>query len=407
MNGRAEGVKSMETKPDGKPYENGAGARAWIELNTAHLRHNIRILQNRLPKGCRLMPAVKANAYGHGAALVVRECRRMGIGDFCVATAEEGALVRQNGAKGTVLVLGYTPPERFGLLEQFCLTQTVVDYEYGWKLNGYGKPLRVQIAVDTGMHRLGERWDHIGRIRQIYFLKNLEIEGIFTHLCAADGRSRRERAFTKKQADRFWQTVNALEEEGLSCRQAHLLGSYGAISYPEFGGSFARCGIALYGVLESRSDERRLCAGLLPVLSLYAKVASVRTLEKGECAGYGLAFRARRKTRLAVLSIGYADGVPRSLSCGKGSVLICGRKVPVAGRICMDQMLVDVTKVPQAKAGDTAVLIGRDGKEEISVCDVAKQAGTISNEILSRLGTRPERRTDPGTTQIPGPALAH
>ena len=325
--------------------------RAWIELNTAHLRHNIRLLQSCLPKGCRLMPAVKANAYGHGTALVVRECRRMGIEDFCVATAEEGAFVRQQGAKGTGLVLGGTP-------------------------------------------EVGERWDCIGRIRQIYFLKNLEVEGIFTHLCAADGHRRKERAFTKKQAERFWQTVGALEREGLECRQAHLLSSYGALSYPEFGGSFARCGIALYGVLSSGADARRLKPGLLPVLSLYARVTSVRTLEKGECAGYGLAFRARQKTRLAVLSIGYADGVPRSLSCGRGSVLIGGRRALVAGRICMDQMLVDVTKIPQVKAGDTAVLIGRDGKEEISVYDVAKQVGTISNEILSRLGSRVVRRTD-------------
>ena len=118
------------------------GARAWIGLNRKHLRHNIRLLQERLPQGCRLMPAVKANAYGHGTAFVVGECLRAGIEDFCVATAEEGVQVRRQGAKGTVLVLGYTPPEQFGLLERFRLTQTAVDYEYARKLNGYGKPLR-------------------------------------------------------------------------------------------------------------------------------------------------------------------------------------------------------------------------------------------------------------------------
>ncbi len=260
-----------------------------------------------------------------------------------------------------------------------------MDYEYAWRLNSYGRPLRVQIAVDTGMHRLGEGWDCIQRIRQIFFLKNLEIEGIFTHLCAADGRSRRQRAFTKMQAERFWQTVKALEKEGMECGQAHLLSSYGALSYPEFGGTFARCGIALYGVLSSRADERRMNTGLLPVLSLYARVVSLRTLEKGECAGYGLAFRARRKTRLAVLSIGYADGVPRSLSCGKGWVLINGRKAPVAGRICMDQMLVDVTGISQVKAGDTAVLIGRDGRESIGVYHMAERAGTISRICMDQM----------------------
>lgn len=370
------------------------GARAWIGLNRKHLRHNIRLLQERLPQGCRLMPAVKANAYGHGTAFVVGECLRAGIEDFCVATAEEGVQVRRQGAKGTVLVLGYTPPGQFGLLERFRLTQTAVDYEYARKLNGYGKPLRVHIAVDTGMHRLGERWDCAGRIRQMFFLKNLEIEGIFTHLCAADGQSRRQRAFTQKQAERFWRTVRLLEKEGMECGQAHLLGSYGALSYPEFGGAFARCGIALYGVLSSSADERRRNPGLLPVLSLYARVVSVRTLEKGERAGYGLAFRAGKKTRLAVLSIGYADGVPRSLSCGKGRVLINGKKAPIAGRICMDQMLADVTGIEEVNAGDTAVLIGRDRNESISVCEMARQAGTISNEILSRLGGRLERAED-------------
>lgn len=368
--------------------------RAWVELNMEHLRHNIRILQERLPKGCRLMPAVKANAYGHGTELIVRECLRAGIEDFCVATAEEGAQVRCQGAKGTVLVLGYTPPEQFGLLESFRLTQTAVDYEYALKLNCYGRPLRIHIAVDTGMHRLGEGWDCIGRIRQIFFLKNLEVAGIFTHLCAADGHGRGQRAFTKRQAERFWKTVRALEKEGMDCGQAHLLGSYGALSYPEFGGAFARCGIALYGVMSSRADERRMETGLLPVLSLYAGVVSVRTLEKGECAGYGLAFRARRRTRLAVLSVGYADGVPRRLSCGKGYVLVGGKRAPIAGRICMDQMLVDVTGIAGVKAGDRAVLIGRDGKESISVCDMAGRAGTISNEILSCLGARLERMAD-------------
>lgn len=188
--------------------------------------------------------------------------------------------------------------------------------------------------------------------------------------------------------------MRALEKEGMDCGQAHLLGSYGVLSYPEFGGAFARCGIALYGVMSSRADERRMETGLLPVLSLYAGVVSVRTLEKGECAGYGLAFRARRRTRLAVLSVGYADGVPRRLSCGKGYVLVGGKRAPIAGRICMDQMLVDVTGIAGVKAGDRAVLIGRDGKESISVCDMAGRVGTISNEILSCLGARLERMAD-------------
>ena len=173
--------------------------------------------------------------------------------------------------------------------------------------------------------------------------------------------------------------------------KVHALASYGLLNYPEIGGDYARTGIALYGVLSCASHAVPRAAALQPVLSLKTRVAQVQMLQPGERAGYDLRFTARRETRLAVLSIGYADGLPRSLSCGVGAVLLHGCRAPVVGRICMDQTLVDATEIPETAPGDEAVLIGNSGAEKITACDVAEAAGTISNEILSRLGARLER----------------
>lgn len=362
--------------------------RAWIELDRGALRHNVGVLRGLLPEGCGLMPAVKANAYGHGAVLVSRELGRLGVAAFCVATVQEGVELREHGVGGEILILGWTHPRLFPLLVQYDLTQTVVDLPYAGALDRFGEKVRVHIAVDTGMHRLGEPYRNIDNICGMFSFPNLEIEGLYTHLCADDTESPQDRAFTLKQGEAFFNVVSQLGERGFGYPKTHLLASYGLLNYPELGGDYARVGIALYGVLSTGADTRRRARALRPVLSVKARVTTLRMLRRGEAAGYGLQFVARRDTVLAVLAIGYADGIPRALSCGVGNVLIRGRRAPVAGRICMDQMMADVTGIPGVTAGDAAVLIGRSGDEEITACDLAEQAGTISNEILGRLGPR-------------------
>ena len=370
------------------------GTRAWIELDRAALRRNVEFLTSRLAEGCELMPAVKAEAYGHGAVLIARELGRLGIRAFCVASAEEGITLRKNGIKGEILILGYTHPRLFPSLARWDLTQTVVDYSYAGLLSRYGKGISVQIGVDTGMHRLGERSEHsklIGQMFQMFRMGRISVKGIFTHLCAADTMGEQEQAFTKKQVERFYQVLEALQEQKICCPKFHMQSSYGVLHYPELGGDYARIGIALYGVLSTKKDTEQWKEFLSPVLSLKARVAAVKELGTGEAAGYGLQFVAEKPTRLAVLTIGYADGIPRSLGKGVGSVLIRGKRAPIAGLICMDQTLVDVTGIAGVRAGDEAVLIGRSGEEEILAGDLAEQAGTITNEILSRLGARLER----------------
>ncbi len=365
--------------------------RAWIELDMAALRHNAGLLQSLLPQSCQLMPAVKANAYGHGAVLIARELNRAGIQSFCVATAQEGAELREHGVTGEMLVLGYTHPNDFPLLGRYDLTQSIPDLSYAVVLDACGGNIKSQIKIDTGMHRLGVRWDRPEEITRIFDCRNLRITGVFTHLSSANSNLPQDRAVTLAQNRAFHNCISELQRQGYTISAVHLLASGGILNYPELGGDYARPGIALYGMLSDRRDQNIRSAGLRPVLSLKARVAQVRELMQGEGAGYNLKFTAHRNCRLAVLAIGYGDGLPRSLSCGVGAVLIHGRKAPIAGRICMDQTLVDVTDIPDVSPGDAVTLIGQNGGAEITVYDLAEQAGTITNEILSQLGTRLER----------------
>lgn len=390
----------MNTQKRRSRLEPSFGRRAWIELDMAALEHNVRFLESLLPEGCSLMPAVKANAYGHGAVPVARELARLGVTSFCVACAAEGVELRKAGIKGDILILGYTFPQAFPLLRRYRLTQTVVDYAYAEQLQACGLPLHVHIAVDTGMHRLGIRCEDTDRIAAVYQMKNLTVDGIYTHLAACDADDMQAQTFTERQIDSFFHTIEKLRADGCPCRGLHLLSSYGILRYRRAAADHVRPGIALYGLLSTIEDSHRLlpvrnkgdwASPLRPVLSLKARVSSLRTLHAGESAGYGLAFTACRDMKLAVLSIGYADGLSRSLSQGRGRVLINGCSAPIVGRICMDQTLVDVSGVSELSPGDVAVLIGTSGDQEITAGELAKGCGTIANEILSRLGERLER----------------
>jgi len=362
--------------------------RAWIELNMDNLRHNYEGLCGLLPDNCRLMPAIKANAYGHGAVAVARELNAMDVKAFCVATLHEGMELRKNGIKGEILILGYTHPNEFYLLRKHRLTQTVLDNDYAKALNGYGHRIHVHIGIDTGMHRLGERCENIDNIIMMFKYKNLVVDGMFTHLCASDSMEKPFAEYTNAQILLFYGVVNAIKAQGIKCPKLHIQSSYGVMNYPELKCDYARVGIALYGLMSTQEDTEKCNLALRPVLSVKARVSAVKNLTAGEFAGYGMEFEAPCDMKIAVLSIGYADGIPRSLSCGRGSVLVAGKKAPIIGRICMDQMSVDVTDIQNIKQNDIAVIIGKSGNAEISVGDIANKVGTISNEILSRLGGR-------------------
>ena len=368
-------------------YQKG---RAWIELNMNHLLHNVTALKALLPAQCAMMPAVKANAYGHGAALIGKALQKNGIRSFCVASVSEAIALRNAGITGEILVLGYTTPHQFTDLAAYSLTQTVVDYPYARELSSFGTPISVHVGIDTGMHRLGEPSENREAIRSMWSLKNLKITGVFSHLCASDGTTNTERDYTRKQIQKFQSVVAYLHRHGIRDFKTHLQGSYGVLNYPQLSFDYARIGIALYGAYSSPDDQTAAQIDLRPVLTLKARIECVRLLHDGESVGYGLDYTAVREMRIAAVSIGYADGIPRDLS-NKGYVLVNGQRAKMIGRICMDQLLIDVSEITQAAAGDEVVLIGKCGDQEIAASEFAAYAGTISNEILSRLGERLER----------------
>lgn len=365
--------------------------RAWAEINMDNLNHNVQVLREVLPGGCELMAVVKTNAYGHGDVEIAEYLNSIGVKSFAVATIDEGICLRRHGIKGGILILGYTVPERVPEIVRYSLMQTVADYDHAKGLDASGKPLKVHIKVDTGMHRLGEDYRNVSDIKRIFQCKNLKICGIYTHLCAADSCLNNDIEFTKGQIKSFILLTEKLKNLGCALPKTHIQSSYGVLNYPELQCDYARIGIAMYGVLSHPHDKTKLQIDLRPVLSLKARIVLIRTIAPGESVGYGREFTALRYTRIAVLPLGYGDGVPCSFSCGKGEVLIHGYRAPIIGRICMDQLMVDVTDIPDVKKNETATLIGTDGLDKITAEQVSANAGMTTNELLSRLSDRLER----------------
>lgn len=362
-------------------------ARAWREVDLAALGHNAQVLRNTLAPETELMAVVKAEAYGHGGAVTARALQKAGVRAFAVTCLTEGIALRKAGVRGTILILGYTAPEEAPLLTRWRLTQTVADIDHGRALAAQGRRVHVHLALDTGMHRLGIPAENREEILEVFRLPNLVVDGVFSHLCASDSLEAGDVAYTQEQLTLFYDTVAWLRAAGYDPGKVHIQASYGIWNLPKQPCAYVRAGIALYGV---RSDDAPVQRNLdlRPVLSLRARVASIRTVQAGESAGYGRAFRAERETWLAVVTIGYADGLPRDLSQRGGQVLIRGRCCPMVGRMCMDQLLVDVSGLPEVTPGDTVTLIGRDGGQVIRAEELAARCGTITNELLSRLGGR-------------------
>ncbi len=362
--------------------------RSYLEIDLKNLEHNVRVLKAAMPPECELMAVVKANAYGHGLLEVAAYVNYLGVKAFAVATIDEGVVLRRSGLRGEILILGYTAPERAGELHKYNLTQTLIDAEYAQLLNMQGCLIKAHIKIDTGMHRLGFWVEDAERAAAAFHMKYIQVTGIYTHLCAADSLAEEDISFTKGQIKCFYHLLRALKEKGITIPKVHVQSSYGLLNYPELKCDYVRVGIALYGVQSSLNDRTLQQLDLKPVFSLKSKIVLVREIKKGDSVGYSRTFVAERNSKIAVLPIGYADGYPRNLSGGKGHVLIGGCPVPIVGRVCMDQLAVDVTGIPEVKVGMTATLIGEDGEEEITAEKVAENAESITNEILSRMGQR-------------------
>ena len=237
------------------------------------------------------------------------------------------------------------------------------------------------------MNRIGENYQNIEKIKEIFAIKNIEILGLFTHLSVSDSQTLEDINFTKRQINNFFQVVNGLKSVGYSNFSSHIQSSYGILNYPELNLDYVRIGIIMYGVHSEKNIKTKVNINLKPVLTLKAKISSIHELDVNESISYGRTYITTSKIKVATVSIGYADGYPRSLS-SKGIVLVNGKRRPILGRICMDQLIIDVTNM-SIQVGDIVTLIGED--QDIKAEEISYLANTISNELLSRLGNRLDR----------------
>jgi serine/alanine racemase len=368
--------------------------RTWLVNDSKKLEQNVRAFESVLPKGAELMPAVKANAYGHGGVLISKKLNEFGVKAFCVASAKEGAELRAGGVEGEILVLGYSSRADLDRITEFDLIQTIVDLDYAKMLKDWGKQIKTHIGIDSGMHRIGEFYDKTEEIADIFKIENIEVKGIFTHFSSADSDDKYHIEFTKEQNRKFRECLADLRARGCNYGKVHSLNTTGLLRYSGFGGDYARVGIGLYGYMETRAQVETCPVSLSPVMSICTNIEAVKEVKKGDAIGYGCAYKPKGPGVIAALSIGYADGLPRALGNEVGEVIINGEKAPIVGRICMDQCMVEVSKIKNVKAGDIATIIGREGNVEISAYDIAEKTNSITNEVLSRLGGRIERFMD-------------
>lgn len=384
MNGNK--LAALWTRLSGKPRRSAETDRAYIELNLANLSHNAAVLRAAMPRGCELMAVVKANAYGHGARAIATRLARDGVKAFAVATIDEAICLRRCGIRCDILILGHTDVRRAGELKKYHLTQTLIDFDYAECLNRQGAAVHAHIGIDTGMHRIGFADDDFDRVRRVFDMRHLKIDGIFTHLCCSESLKPEDVVFTENQIGRFAALIDHLKQNGIPIPKLHIQSSYGLLNYPEIECDYVRAGIALYGVPSAPQDQTALRLDLRPVLALKARVVLIRNVPAGESIGYGRAYRTARDSRIAILPIGYGDGFPRNLT-GE-HVTIGAYSVPIVGRICMDQLAVDITDTDGITVGDTATLIDNQPNSWCMAARVAEESGSISNELLSRLGAR-------------------
>lgn len=363
------------------------------EINLDNLRHNLTMVRKVISPNTKICVVLKADGYGHGALEVAQIAEDEDVSYLAVATLDEALSLRQNGIKMPILILGFTPEYQFDKIIEQNITQTVFEFKSAQILSSLakrrGKKAKIHIKLDTGMSRLGFPVESstISEIIKISRLEGLKVEGIFTHFARADEK---DKSYTKKQFKDFLSVVDRLEERGFSVPIKHVANSAAVIDCPKTNLDMVRPGIILYGLYPSDEVDKSKVK-LKPVMTLKTKIAYVKTLGKGRSVSYGGTFVTSRKSLIATLPIGYADGYFRALS-SKAHVLVNGQRAPVIGRICMDQCMVDVTDIKGSiKQGDDVVVLGAMGQEKISAEQLAHLAGTINSEVVCSISKRVPR----------------
>lgn len=365
----------------------------WIEVDLCAIANNTCLIQSLVGPKVSVLACLKADAYGHGALEVARTVLHNGASMLGVATVSEATPLREAGIDAPILVFGFVP--LWQMRKAVCLDVTVTLYslESAQALScaalAVDKTVKVHVKVDTGMARLGIRAEQVDEIvalvKETLALPGLELEGIYTHFAMADAS---DQTHVRMQLYRFQQVLQVLEAQGLRPPIVHAANSAAMLSLPESHFDMVRPGVAIYGL--APSAEVRLPEDFRPALSFKTQVAQVKMVPAGECISYGCTSITERPTRVAVLPVGYADGFRRAPK-NWGTVLIHGQGVPIIGRVCMDQCMVDVTHIPQTRVGDEVVLIGRQGTATLTAEEVSQRLGTISYEVIAEFPARVPR----------------
>lgn len=359
--------------------------QAIVDLSA--LAHNLETVRRRLPAGCDILAVLKADAYGHGALPVAKALAGLRVHRFAVASPAEGITLREAGLTQQILVLGPLFPEQLPQLVAHRLTPAISNADLvdplTRVLGNRSTPYSVHIKVDTGMGRLGLAPDYVpDLLGSPPFKGPLKAEGLMTHLADADNE---DETYTKEQVALLQSVLVRIESAGITIPVVHAANSAAVVAHPPAHLTLVRPGLLLYGYPPASRLSRDL--DLKPMLALRTKVAQVRTIQTGGSVSYGRTYRTTRPTKIAVLPIGYADGYSRRLS-NNGAVLIKGRRAPIAGRVCMDMTMVDVTHIANVQAGDSVTVIGEDGSDRITATEIADWLQTIPYEILCGIGPR-------------------
>ncbi|NSD22069.1 alanine racemase [Fusicatenibacter saccharivorans] len=366
--------------------------RCYAEISLEAIGHNIREVKKRLPEGVKLLGVVKANAYGHGAVPVASYLENQ-VDYFATATIEEAVELRENGISAPILILGYVSPYQYGDLVEYDITQTIDSYAQALALEKeaarQNRKAKAHLAVDTGMTRIGfQVTEHdADEAAKIADLPHIELEGMFTHFSCAD---QEDKTYCSMQMEKYDKMTALLAERGVTIPLRHICNSAGIMEFDDHRFEMVRSGIITYGIYPSEEVKKERL-DLIPALSWKSHVIHVKEVGPGIGVSYGATYVTEKPmTRIATVSAGYADGYPRALS-NQGCVLIHGKKAPIIGRICMDQMMVDVTDIPDVQVEDVVTLVGTDGDETITIEEIANPAARFDYEMLCDISSRVTR----------------
>lgn len=363
----------------------------WVEISLDALRHNLRAFRESLPAEMRILAVVKADAYGHGAVQIARECVHEGASYLAVAFMDEALELRRGGIEAPILVLGYTPAEAMPLAVKYRITINVysLDVLEALARRGPEEPaVKIHIKVDSGMGRLGlnRTEDAIAFVERALSLPGVEVEGLFTHYACADEA---DKSYTREQFGKFEQVVGYFRQKGIVFPYVHAGNTATAIDTPEISYNMVRLGIGMYGMYPS--DEVNMeRVKLRPVMSLKTRIVMLKRMEEGAGVSYGALYHASEGEEIATLAVGYADGFSRMLT-GKAHALIRGKRVPVVGRICMDQCMISLEGVSGAEIGDEVVMFGEQDGLILPAEELAEKLGTVNYEIVCMISHRVPR----------------